>query len=219
MNRILKLLLCAALLTSALAFAAMGEGTAQEGIELNLDGRSIRLGFDSSREYSAIDNGKVQASFYAYADNGDNLYELFMIFPEDVKAGDVVTPESAAKSEPDCSVVMIITSSQDEYYYFAGQLDGVAYPDASSYAMTFDAVSDASDARSYSGRLTANLSGMEVSSGNSRPSIRIEDAPFSFTMPLGNRVSDPVDTLPPQYDNPFEDLPQSTPAPQESYRI
>ena len=97
MKRVIGALLCACIL--AWTFAA-AEGVLPEGkgdsIVLELDGQSVSLAFDRSDAYSSVVDGNVQASFFAYRGAaGQDLYEVYMIFPEDVHPGDVITPEYA----------------------------------------------------------------------------------------------------------------------------
>ena len=225
MKRIFSMLLCLCLLAAGAALSeSWGVG---DGIDLTLDGQPVRLSFDRSEAYSSVMNGNVQASFFAYANGDKTIYELYMVFPESVRGGDSVTPESAIQGAHESSVVLIITDNQDEAYYFAGQIDTGAYPEGSSYNIHFDTVADAADGTRYEGRLTATLVGMEMSSGTILGNIQITDAPFSFTMPAANRrsVIDAPESTPDQEPNPFETSPETTPSPlpettpQQTFRV
>lgn len=213
MKRTLALLLCLCLLAMG---AALSEGgTAEDSVQLTLDGQPLTLRFDRSDAYSSVMNGNVQASFFAYTNGEENLYELYMVFPESVRTGDAVTPAYAAQSGSESSVVLIITDNQDEAYYFAGQIDTGAYPEGSDYNIRFDAVADAGNGTRYEGRLSATLVGMEMSTGAILGNIQITDAPFSFTMPAANHraIAEPPDPTPDQEPNPFDPAPETTPAP------
>ncbi len=224
MKRMLAMLLCLCLLALG---AALSEGAAGDGIVLTLDGQPMHLSFDRSDAYSSVMNGNVQASFFAYANGDQTIYELYMVFPENVRGGDEVTPAYAMQGAMESSVVLIITDNQDETYYFAGQIDTGAYPEGSDYNIHFDTVADTAGGTRYEGRLSATMVGMEMSSGALLGSLQISDAPFSFTMPAENRrtVTDAPEATPDQSPNPFDPAPELTPAPlpeatpQQTYRV
>ena len=187
-----------------------------EGISLDIGGASVPLMFDSSAEYSSVDNGTVQASFYAYSDENDFLYELYMIFPDTVESGTTVTPDYAMQHDPDCSVVLIVSSGATEQYFFAGQIDGAAFPNESGYSIRFDSVENTGSACVYSGSLTASLVEMELDS-SAAEHFSIENAPFSFTMPLNSIAPDAPDTnLPEPRDDFTPDFPKPT---QKAYKV
>ena len=193
--------------------AAQAEGV-QEGIDLRIGERDLSLAFDPSIEYSGVSNGSVQASFYAYTDNSDELYELTLNFPESVHAGDVVDFQYALSAGAECSVVLIYSTSRDVGYYMAGVSEGVAFPQGSRFEMRFEDVTDADGGTRYTGRLSATLTGMNLDSDFEMQNIDISDAPFSFTMPDANRGlpgETPAGTPDPEDDgyNPFD--PEPTP--------
>ena len=101
---------------------------ADEAIALEIDGESILLAFDSSPEYSSMAGGLVQASFYAYGSDDDTMYELYIIFPETVQAGMIITPDYASLTNEESSVVVIISIQREVQYYFSSQMDGGVYP-------------------------------------------------------------------------------------------
>ena len=223
---LISLCLCLLLVSLAAAAAATGAGSAGGSIEIVINGRRTPLAFDGSEEYSTIADGTVQASFYAYSDNSTYLYELYMIFPDSVQSGSTITPDFALQNDPDCSVVLIISTNEDEQYYFAGQVDGAVYPNDSSYSISFDTVSADGDTRTYTGRLSASLVEMEMHPGAPLASFSIEDAPFSFSMSAaavpGRDNPDPFGDFTPGFpDDPFAH-PQPTPKPsaaKDSWRI
>lgn len=213
MKKIASLLMFMAFILSLAALA--------DGIDIALEGGPIHLDFDSGAGYSSVMEGNVQASFYVYAqDNAQDLYEMYLVFPEGVQPGDVITPEYAAQSAPESCVSLIITKNQVETYYFAGQLDGEVYPQGSSYAITIDQVASDGDGTRYSGRLSCTLVGMDMGSGAPLQSVTLSDAAFSFTMPGANRSvpeGDPFEPAPSQTPS-FEDiLPSPTPA--QTWRV
>ena len=228
MKRVIGALLCAFVLLCTFALSEGSPGdSVNDSIVLQLDGQSVSLEFDRSEAYSSIVDGNVQASFFAYRGTaGQDLYEVYMIFPEDVHPGDVITPEYAMQNAPESSVVLITTIDKVESYYFAGQVDGAAFPGGSGYGITIDSITDGAAGTTYAGRLTATLVGMDMDIGMGLGNIDIVDAPFSFTMPSANRKttgenpfnpapSDTPDTETPEpWDgvNPFA-VPENTPAP------
>ncbi|MBQ6324554.1 MAG: hypothetical protein IJI26_00635, partial [Clostridia bacterium] len=59
-----------------------GNVEASDGITLTVDGETVQLAYDASPQYSSIQGGLVQASYYAYGADGKTLYELYITFPE-----------------------------------------------------------------------------------------------------------------------------------------
>ena len=237
MKKLIALLLFALLMAGILAATAeenlfdvpdnAESGTADfsaGSIQIEINGQPTVLGFDNSLEYSSVQDGTVQASFYAYSEDREYLYELYMIFPESVQTGSTITPEYAAKNAPDCSVVLIISNKEVEQYYFAGQIDGKAYPDGSAYTMYFDSVSASDSGRTYSGRLSAAPLGLSDDSDTLMKSFRIDEAPFTFSMSIaensdGSEGNNPFQEAPEMPENPFGDsIPTQTTAAPEMYR-
>ena len=170
----------------------------REAIEITIDGRSTQLAFDGSQEYSSIIDGTVQASFFAYSDNSEYVFELYMVFPDTVRSGSVLTPEQSLKDDPDCSVVLILNAMDKEQYFFAGQSEGRIYPDGSTYSMNFESVTSSELSRTYTGTLTATLAAMDQDTGDPLVPFAIQDAPFTFTISLEENDED---------GNPFEEFP------------
>ena len=191
-------LLCAILVCVMAQSAGLA---ASNTLELELDGMPLTLEFDPSEQFSSVEGGNVQASFFAYYNDSKELYELYMIFPQDVHAGDTVDPEYARRNAPESSVVMIVTIGDSVDYYFAGQSDG---GEGTDYAMTFESVEDSGSERTYTGTLSASMVGMAEDNSSELKTLRIDGARFSFTMPLRAEQS-PNDTLPPATDDPFGD--------------
>lgn len=148
------------------------------GIQLDIGGKRLTLDFDPSPEYSSIQNGLVQASFYAYGDDSATLYELYLVFPETVQSGMVISPDYAALTGEECSVALILSENDEETYYYSGLMDGVVYPGGSDFDITFDAISE----NRYSGTLTATLIALDLASGTVKDTLNITSAPFSFTL-------------------------------------
>ena len=236
---LLALLLALCLMTAGLAeenpFDAPDPGqeaaapSAQSGsITIDIGGAPVSLAFDPSRQYSSVIGGSVRASFYAYSDNSDYLYELFMYFPETVQAGSVIDQQDALRNDPECSVALVISTDEEERYYFAGEIDGSVYPRGSSFTIRFDTVENVSGGIAYSGRLSASLGQLEFDGTESLATFTIQDAAFSFTFPSENTgdsgenpFDNPSDDEGDTYDdyNPFDEV-IPTPAPtQQTYRV
>ena len=193
---------------------------ASDSIEIEIGGRQLTLAFDPSQQFSNVTGGTVQASFYTYLDGSKDLYELYLIFPQDVHPGTVIDPEYARKYAPNTSVVLIVTTQADANYYFAGQAENT---DATDYTIAFDGVEDTAAGRTYSGTLSASLIGMSTDFETEIPPISIDGARFSFTMPANAEA--PGETTPPEDADPFgsdEENPFDVPVPaptRETYRI
>ena len=218
MKKRIVALICALLF--ALSVQPVGLA-ASDTLELDLNGKSLTLKFDPSEQFSNITGGNVQASFFAYLEGSNDLYELYMIFPLDVQAGVTIDPAYARQNAPETSVVMIVTVGENVDYYFAGQTDTT---DTTDYAITFENVEDSGSERTYTGTLSAAMVGMDGNTEDEIDSIRFEGARFSFTMPMrSDRLPD--DTPPPTEDDPFDDYDpfddlDPTPAPsRETFRV
>ena len=194
---------------------ALAEG-GREAIDLQIGGRDLSLAFDPSVEYSGVSNGGVQASFYAYVNNEEELYELTLNFPEGVGTGDTVDAGYARSAGAECSVVLIYSTNRDVGYYMAGVSEGTAFPEGSGFEIHFDDVTGVDGGTRYTGRVSATLVGMNLDSGMSLRSIELADVPFGFTMPDANRNlpgETPADTPDPDDDgyNPFDAQPTPDP--------
>lgn len=220
MKKRIVTLLCAALLCALMQPAALA---ASDSIEIDFNGQHLTLLFDRSEQFSNVRGNNVQASFYTYLDGSNDLYELYMIFPKDVEAGTTVDPAYARQHAPETSVMLIVTTKAGVGYYFAGQADAT---DATDYAMTFETVSDTDAGRTYSGTLSASLIGMAGDSETELAPVSIQNARFSFTMPMQDEAAPeefPEDSAPPADADPFAEedpFADPTPAPtREVYRV
>lgn len=168
-------------------------------IRIELDGKTHVLYYDDSPEYSNVKDGMVQASFYEYDSPLNTLYELYLIFPEDVGPDTIVDPKYAIDTGKECSVMMIVSDDDTETYFVSGVMDGKAYPEGSDFAMRFEFVTGFGDGTSYSGALSATLIAMDINTGASAGTLRIDSAPFSFvtdgaTAPEGEATQTPLPT-------------------------
>lgn len=178
---------------------------ASEGITLQINGESVHLAYDASPQYSSIQGGTVQASYYAYGADGKTLYELYITFPETARAGMVITPEYAALTHAESSVVLITSSGSEETYYFSSLLDGSVYPSGSGFTIDIESVNDLSGMVSYSGTLSAHLIALDMASGDVAASLEVPPTPFHFT--ITGQLSSPLPEM------------QATPMPEDLKKV
>ena len=183
-----------------------GDVDASDSITIAVDGETVRLAYDASPQYSSIQGGLVQASYYAYGADGKTLYELYITFPETARAGMVITPEYAAMTNEESSVVLIASRDSLETYYFSSVLDGSVYPAGSGFSITIDSVSEAGGMVSYAGTLSASLVALDMISGEVSSTLDIPATPFSFT--LSGQLSAPL-----------PDAPEATPMPEDLKKV
>lgn len=158
--------------------------TSTDSISLDVRGNRVELVFDDSPQYSSISDGAVQASYYAYSDDGNTLYELFLYFPDTVQPGDVITPLNAVSGDIESSIVLIVSDMQtrSEDYYFSSSIAGSAYPEGSDFSIRIDSTATAQGTISYSGAITATLVALNLSNGDALASVNIPETSFSFTV-------------------------------------
>lgn len=171
-----------------------GDVEASDGITLTVNGETVQLAYDASPQYSSIQGGLVQASYYAYGADGKTLYELYLTFPETARAGMVITPEYAAMTNEESSMVLIVSRDSTETYYFSSLLDGSVYPAGSSFSIAIDSVGDKGGMVSYAGTLSANLIALDMASGEVAATLEIPATPFSFT--ISGQLSSPLPDAP-----------------------
>lgn len=188
-----------------------------EAVLVNVNGRSIMLGFDPASDFSYVRDGLVQASFYAYGPDGQYLYELYMTFPETVAAGTVFTPDQALEAgKIDCCVVMLISTQNTEDLYVAAQYNDGPYPPGTGYTIRFDDITDTDGGRRYSGSVSATMAGEDINGAVISEKLTITEAPFSFTLPGTDVSVQPhADAVPEPFATP---VPTATPRP-DMFRI
>ena len=185
--------------------APRGDAASDGSITLTIDGQSISLAFDPSPQYSSVSGGLIQASYYAYGADGFTMYELYMIFPDTVKPGMVITPEYAALAGEECSVVLIVSTNDDELYYSASLMNGSVYPEGSGFSISIDDIQSDGGATACSGRLQATLVALDMVTGEPVATLALDETPFSFTIG-GGSIPTPV-------------TPQSSPMPEDMRKV
>jgi len=175
--------------------APRGDRESGESIALEIKGQRVDLAFDASPQYSNVQDGMVQASYYAYGPDGDTLYELFVSFPDTARAGMILTPEYASMTNEECSVVLIVSRQSKEVYYFSSLMDGVVYPEGSDFAISIESIADAEGGVNYAGTLSATLVALDMASGGVDDTLLIPETTFSFTI-SGSRPRGDVPSAP-----------------------
>lgn len=190
-------------------------------LQVNIGGETLNLNFDPSPSYSSIVDHLVQAAFYTYGADTGNLYEMFLTFPDSVRSGDTITPEYAMTSAVDSSVVLLISSAEQDTYYVASQQSTTGpYPETSNYSLHFDTVTPGAASTTFYGNITADLVSFNQSTGQIDKTLHIEGATFIFTIASSGQERD-GDTDPGEGDSdpgdggvPFDDFTDlPTPAP------
>lgn len=193
MKKIAAILL-ALMLTVMPAMAMKGEGypgfDGREKIENGIGGQfgqeSLMLDFDPSGEYSYLRDGYIQGCFFAFDKAEEYYLEMYLLLPEKIAAGDVLTPESSFEQGAASSSVTLFEVDEDnnEVTWFAGQLLGKAYPDNSGFTVTIEQADYADASVTVRGKIEARLCMLE----NDLPSEEVLElsAEFSFELPLAN---------------------------------
>lgn len=197
------------LLTSALAEGAPA-GQDAGSITLNILDKTVVLNYDPEPEYSNSLNGSIQASFYTEETDG-TMYELYLLFPETVKAGDEVNTQSSIQAGlNDAGVMIFITSDAMELNAAAFQYPTGAYPAGSQYSIKFDTVTPAGASCTYAGSMTATLMVIDAAYNPLYP-INNVSGNFSFTFDTGNAYAPRVPEQPSA--TPVPESSEATPAP------
>lgn len=156
------------------------------GMDFTINDKSLRLDFDPDPEYSICKDGFVQASFYA-TDTDGLLYELYVTFPQTVKTGEKITPESSIAAGSIASGIMLFVSDDHgmDVCSAATQYLTGAYPAGSAYDVSFSDVTANGSEYTFKGTLVGRL--VEVDKNFYATSTINEcSGEFSFTMDLSS---------------------------------
>ena len=183
---ILLLQSCALALTGTDYPAWDGAAPVQNALAGSIDGANIQLEFDASADYSMRGEGYLLACFFAYDAAQQNYIELYLLMPETIAAGDVITPQTAAAhgAELASNSLFEVYASGDEAEYMAGQIADQAYPTGSSYSIAIESAQTADDKITVSGNLDAILS-------DGARTIALSGVQFHFALPTGNTSAAP----------------------------
>ena len=182
---------CALALTGIDYPAWDGAAPVQNALAGSIDGANIQLEFDASADYSMRGEGYLIACFYAYDAARQNYIELYLLMPETIAAGDVITPQTAAASGAELASVSLfeVYASGDEAEYMAGQIADQAYPEGSSYSIAIESAQTDADKITVSGNLDAILS-------DGTNAIALSGVQFHFALPTDNASAAQTDTVP-----------------------
>lgn len=216
MNRKLAALLIAMLLIFSLITVQAETSDPAEGgnsLTITLLDRTLTLDYDPDPDFSNLMGGVIQASFYTESEDG-GLYEAYILFPETVKSGDVITTQSSIEAGlTDPGVIVYITDSTLNLYASAVQFSTGPYPSGSEYAIRFDSVVPEGTSCTYTGSLEATLIAQDENYQDLYP-VENVTATFSFTFDFGNELEPREPSAPstPEFpENP--ELPAATPSP------
>lgn len=166
--------------------AAKAGGT----LRATFNGEPLTLDFDPDPQFSTCEDGYVQASFYAYGTAG-KLYELYLVFPQTVAAGDIITAESRAAAGDDQSgLMMFVSDNSSDVCSLASQYADGVYPEGSGYEVTFSQVSVSGTMYTFTGSLKATLVVIDEHY-NSLAESHTLTASFTFTMDLSGASAEP----------------------------
>lgn len=186
-----------------------GEGS----MTITLLDRTLTLDYDPDPDFSNLMGGVIQASFYSESEDG-GLYEAYVLFPETVKSGDVITTQSSIDAGlTDPGVMVFITDDTLDLYAAACQFSTGPYPSGSRYSIRFDSVVPEGNSCAYSGSLEATLIALDE---NYKELYAVENvtATFSFTFDFGNELEPREPSAPSTTPTPeTPDLPPATQAP------
>lgn len=189
MKKLLMLLLAALLLLgSASALDSNGYPAFDGALPANalggtFDAERLLLQFDASADFSMCANGYLQACFYTMNDVENSYIEIYLILPQSIAAGDVITPDSAcASGMNECGVSFYEVLETREIFYFAMQNDAGRYPQTSDYEIRIASFAETDAAYIVHGTLTAVLAEMEELQTTGRV-LTLRDAEFDFTLP------------------------------------
>ena len=179
------------------AMAMKGEGypafDGRQEIENGFGGQfgenSLMLEFDPSGDYSYLRDGYIQGCFFAFDAAEEYYLEMYLLLPEKIAAGDVLTPESSfAKGAASCSITLFeVDEENNEQAWFAGQMLGKAYPDNSGFSISMTQADYTDESVSVRGTIEAKLCQLEKDMPSSE-SMELS-AEFSFVLPLKNAPS------------------------------
>lgn len=202
MKKFAALCIVTAILFSGLALAFEGQGYPEwdgasvpdDSLCAVIDGVGLRLEFDPTPDYSNVEDGSLQACFYAYDASREHYMEVYLLLTEDALSGDSFHSGDGRG----VSIALFETALDSETFFYADD----AGADATSYTLNVESAQR--DARSISmrGSFSAVLRGYDPQDRPLRAQATLEDAHFSFTLPLSGEIfrstPQPSDEIEPQ---------------------
>ena len=183
---VLLLQSCALALTGTDYPAWDGAAPVQNALTGSIDGANIYLEFDASTDYSMRGEGYLLSCFFAYDAAQQNYIELYLLIPETIAAGDVITPQTAAANGAELASISLfeVYASGDETEYMSGQIVDQAYPAGSDYSIAIESAQIAEDNAIVSGKLDAILS-------DGTRTIALSGVQFHFALSTGDAAAAP----------------------------
>ena len=186
-----------------------GNSTPNNFIGGMIDGQNIRLDFDSTIEYSYLDDGYLQACFFSFDQTKNTYFEIYLMLPSSITAGTTLTPQSEPEGSRTCISAFEITGQQITEY-FVGQNKNAAYPQNASYTIYIQDVQALDTGASISGSIDAVL-GNFANAAPTGTTLAMTGLRFHFILPFENNKDTqsnagqkpapaaPAFTLPPDY--------------------
>lgn len=199
MKKTAALLLSIVLLLCTSAFALVGTNyptwdgasTPADSLYGFIGDQRLQLSLDNTADYSNVTDSLAQVCFFAFDQAQQHYLEMYLLLPEDAKAGDVFSAQSGSMS----SVSLYEVSKDSEELYFSGQVSGIAYPDGSSFELRIDAAEKSDSALFMSGSLSGTLIKFDGDNPTAE-TLSISEIQFSFTLPLNTNRAPQSPVLP-----------------------
>lgn len=203
MKKIVILILTALLIFgSAFALSSSGypvyDGTpiSENAFAGMFDADPLLLAFDASADFSMCANGYLQACFFAMNATGESYIEIYLVLPQQIAAGDVLTPASTLQTGMlENSISFYEVEQTRETFYIAMQDEAGRYPEASDYEIRIDSFAETDSAYVVRGTLTAVLAEIEELAPTGRV-LHLTDVQFDFTLPKSAAASAAPTPLP-----------------------
>ena len=126
------------------------------GMIAALYGYTLPFAFDSDPAYSYFDGEIVQADFYFESERV--AYDLFLMFPVNVRSGETLNPENAAQwGNEDAGVLLRTITEKGESHAFALAYESQPYPYGTNFSIEFDSVENDGTVLRASGAFSARL--------------------------------------------------------------
>lgn len=209
----LMLLVLPASAMNGAGYPAYEGGNVQNALGGSFGSENLKLEFDASADYSYLRDGYIQGCFFAFDASEAYYLELYLLLPEKMQAGDVLTPASCFADRADsCSISLFeVDENNNEQAWFAGQLLGEAYPQNSNFSIAIDRAEYGKDSVSVSGTIAAEL--CRIAGEMPADEVMTLNASFDFELPLNagaenekteqpkaeHSLPAPKFTLPPDY--------------------
>ena len=211
MKKAVCLLAALALMLCVSAYALRGSGyPAYDGgaapdntLAGNFGGQALTLSFDNSAEYSMVQNGVIQACFYAYSKDESHYIETYLEIPQSVQSGDKISSAADMRGLSSSASVSFYEVSKDaEEQYYAGSIIGIPYPADSFFEINIAEVKSGADALEVRGTLSATLLLLDEDNVPQQDKMQLDGIQFHFCLPVSGTAANPSpqepETTPPE---------------------